>query len=130
MVVAGGVCARVVLTALVVMSVATLVNQLRTLVAHAWESDGEPMSLCAQFIDSVNVPPPGLAPLIWAPVGLRFHALHHLAPRVPYHNLAEAHRRLAASSTPEGIYHLANRGGLGQAIRTLVAKLRGRFSRG
>ena len=33
-------------------------NQVRTLVAHLWENDGEPMSVTAQFLDSVNVPPP------------------------------------------------------------------------
>ena len=34
-------------------------NQVRTLVAHLWENDGEPMSVTAQYLDSVNVPPPG-----------------------------------------------------------------------
>ena len=33
-------------------------NQVRTLVAHLWENDGEPMSVTAQYLDSVNVPPP------------------------------------------------------------------------
>ena len=69
-------------------------NQVRTLVAHLWENDGEPMSVTAQYLDSVNVPPPGTLPALWAPVGLRYHALHHLLPGVPYHNLGEAHRRL------------------------------------
>ncbi|MFL6730026.1 MAG: fatty acid desaturase family protein, partial [Sphingomicrobium sp.] len=30
-------------------------NQVRTLVAHLWENEGEPMSVTAQFLDSVNV---------------------------------------------------------------------------
>ena len=34
-------------------------NQVRTLVAHLWENDGEPMSVTAQFLDSVNVPAAG-----------------------------------------------------------------------
>jgi hypothetical protein len=55
-------------------------NQVRTLVAHLWENDGEPMSVTAQFLDSVNVPPPATLPALWAPVGLRYHALHHLLP--------------------------------------------------
>ncbi|HMO77349.1 MAG TPA: fatty acid desaturase, partial [Sphingopyxis sp.] len=62
-------------------------NQIRTLVAHLWENDGGELTVTAQFLDSVNVPPPGLLPEIWAPVGLRYHALHHLLPGVPYHAL-------------------------------------------
>src|SRR3546814_2906513 len=53
-------------------------NQIRTLVAHLWENDGEVLTVTGQFLDSVNVPPPGLLPELWAPVGLRYHALHHL----------------------------------------------------
>src|SRR3954451_11263568 len=71
-----------------------LVNQVRTLVAHLWENEGEPMSVTAQFLDSVNVPPPATLPVFWAPVGLRYHALNHLLPGLPYHALGEAHRRL------------------------------------
>jgi len=97
-------------TALVILSLTAVLNQLRTLVAHLWENEGEPMTVTAQFLDSVNVPPPGLAAEIWAPVGLRYHALHHLMPSMPYHDLPEAHRRLAArelgtGSTYEGANH-------------------------
>ncbi len=38
------------------------------LVAHLWENDGEPMSVTAQFLDSVNVPPPATLPALWAPL--------------------------------------------------------------
>ena len=72
-----------------------VLNQVRTLVAHLWENDGEPLSVTAQFLDSVNVPPPALLPALWAPVGLRYHAIHHLLPGVPYHNLGKAHRRIS-----------------------------------
>ncbi len=92
-----------------VLSLTAVLNQLRTLVAHLWENEGEAMTVTAQFLDSVNVPPPGLAAEIWAPVGLRYHALHHLMPSMPYHDLAEAHRRLrrelGQGSTYEGANH-------------------------
>jgi len=95
--------------ALAILSLTAVLNQLRTLVAHLWENEGEPMTVTAQFLDSVNVPPPGLAAEIWAPVGLRYHALHHLMPSMPYHDLPEAHRRLARElgngSTYEGANH-------------------------
>jgi fatty acid desaturase len=100
---------RPLLIALTILSLTAVLNQLRTLVAHLWENEGEPMTVTAQFLDSVNVPPPGLAAEIWAPVGLRYHALHHLMPSMPYHDLPEAHRRLArelgTGSTYEGANH-------------------------
>jgi len=98
--------------ALVIVSVAAVLNQLRTLVAHLWENEGETMSVTAQYLDSVNVPPPGTLPALWAPVGLRYHALHHLLPSMPYHSLAEAHRRLSAQLGPEATYARASHAGL------------------
>lgn len=82
------------LVALAVFSLVALLNQLRTLVAHLWENEGEAMTVTAQYLDSVNVPPPAPFSALWAPVGLRYHALHHLIPSMPYHSLGEAHRRL------------------------------------
>ena len=101
------------------------INQVRTLVAHLWENDGEPMSVTAQYLDSVNVPPPGALPYLWAPVGLRFHALHHLLPGLPYHSLGEAHRRIAAAVGADSAFHGANHPGLlvmlGRLIRSTMA---------
>jgi fatty acid desaturase len=95
-----------------VASGVAVLNQIRTLVAHLWENDGEPLNVTAQFLDSVNVPPPALLPALWAPVGLRYHAIHHLLPGVPYHNLGEAHRRLTTALAPDSAYHRANYAGL------------------
>jgi fatty acid desaturase len=89
-------------------SAVALLNQVRTLVAHLWENEGEQMSVTAQYLDSVNVPPPGLLPALWAPVGLRYHALHHLLPSLPYHALGEAHRRLSAVLEEGSPYHKAS----------------------
>ena len=89
-----------------------VINQLRTLVAHLWENEGEAMSVTAQYLDTVNVPPPALLPMLWAPVGLRYHALHHLLPGVPYHNLGEAHRRLSKVLEQGSPYHAASYRGM------------------
>ena len=118
----GGLAARFVLTGVALMALVAIVNQLRTLVAHGWTSDGRPMSIADQFLDSINVPPPGWLPLIWAPVGLRYHALHHLLPAVPYHNLAEAHRRLAQSMPDDSAYHRAQHPGLVAPLKALIGR--------
>ena len=110
---------RPLLIALAVVSVTATLNQLRTLVAHLWENEGEAMTVTAQFLDSVNVPPPGRVAEIWAPVGLRYHALHHLMPSMPYHSLPEAHRRLVRELGEESSYHGANHAGMG----VLVARI-------
>ncbi|MGB7409477.1 MAG: fatty acid desaturase [Pontixanthobacter sp.] len=100
------------LVALAIFSGTAVLNQLRTLVAHLWENEGEPMTVTAQYLDSVNVPPPGVIAEIWAPVGLRYHALHHLMPSMPYHSLPEAHRRLRRELGPESTFEGANHGGM------------------
>ena len=114
--------------AVAVVSASAVLNQVRTLVAHLWENEGEPMSVTAQYLDSVNVPPPGIWAEIWAPVGLRYHALHHLLPSMPYHALAEAHRRLSAAHLePGSTYGRASYPGLSPLVARLArSTLRGR----
>jgi len=107
---------RPLLVALCIISAVAVFNQLRTLVAHLWENDGAQMTVTAQYLDSVNVPPPGIAAELWAPVGLRYHATHHLLPSLPYHALPEAHRRLAAQLGESSTYARAAYPGLWMLI--------------
>ncbi|OJW57025.1 MAG: fatty acid desaturase [Sphingomonadales bacterium 63-6] len=100
------------LVAMAVLSLTAVLNQLRTLVAHLWENEGETMTVTAQYLDSVNVPPPSPWAELWAPVGLRYHATHHLLPSLPYHSLAEANRRLVAKLGTESTYTRANYPGM------------------
>jgi fatty acid desaturase len=122
--IAGVIPWRALAIAAAIFALMTFLNQLRTAVAHRWDNDGEVMAPLDQFLDSVNVPPPALLPFLWAPVGLRYHALHHLMPRLPYHNLGLAHRRLVEALPADHDYRRAEERELFPALRRLLRRMR------
>ena len=109
---------RVPLTWALVAALVLLVNQIRTLGAHRYRGDGAPMDVVDQLLDSVNVEGSWFTEL-WAPVGLRFHGLHHYLPDLPYHSLQEAHRRLMAALPPAAAYRRSVHPGLLSVLREL-----------
>jgi hypothetical protein len=72
--------------------------------AHHYRSNGEPMSHVDQLSDSINLEGVPVVTELFFPLGLRYHALHHLFPSLPYHNLGKAHRRLMAELPVESGY--------------------------
>jgi fatty acid desaturase len=94
-------------------------NSLRTLAAHRYRSAGDPLTATEQFLDSLNYPRRSWLIPLWAPVGLRFHAMHHLFPGIPYHNLAAGHDRIMGM-LPEGSpYHRTAAHGLAASLAEL-----------
>lgn len=73
---------------------ALLMNQMRQLADHHFESEGENLEFTEHIHDSCNYT--SRDPLTWLffPFAIRYHALHHLFPTLPYHNLAAAHAHL------------------------------------
>ena len=101
-----------------VMAIIMVTNSLRTLAAHRYRSDGESMTLDNQLLDSVDVPG-AFWTVIWAPVGLRYHALHHYFPSMPYHNLSIAHRRLIKILPSNAAYCRSIRASLWDSLHSL-----------
>lgn len=91
------------------LAAALFINGIRTLVAHRYANhELKPLSEIEQLSDSLNhVGNPVIGELL-APVGLRFHGLHHLFPTIPYHNLYEAHRRLMKELPDDDPYRAIN----------------------
>jgi fatty acid desaturase len=83
---------RYIVDAYIVVTGVTLVNAVRVLAAHRYRGSGHPMSRLEQVFDSNDFPLPFAE--LWAPVGLRYHAVHHLFPQLPYHALGTARMRL------------------------------------
>jgi fatty acid desaturase len=100
--------------------VVVMLNAIRTLAAHHWRNTGEQMSFVDQLTDSVNYPNWPWINEMWAPLGLRYHALHHLFPSMPYHSLPRAHRLLMQHLPADSPYRLTNSPSLLATLRTLL----------
>jgi fatty acid desaturase len=74
-----------------------------------------------QLRDSIDTPGAVWTEL-WAPVGLRYHALHHYFPGIPYHNLRKAWQRLSATLPPDAVYQSVRSRGLARSLRALYRK--------
>jgi fatty acid desaturase len=109
----------VLVKAILLLGLALGLNWVRNLAAHTYSNRGERMSLADQFSDSINVTGQTWITVLMFPVGLRYHALHHLFPYLPYHNLGKAHARLLAQLPPGSPYEAVNH----QSYFAAVARL-------
>ncbi len=97
-----------------------MLNAIRTVGAHRYRFTGHEVSFVDQLLDSVNYPNNWLLGELWAPVGLRYHALHHLFPSLPYHNLGRAHRRLMEQLPPDSPYRQTISPGLWATVSQIL----------
>ncbi len=98
-----------------------VLNTLRVLGAHEYETDGTPRDREAQLRDSIDTPG-GPWTELWAPVGLRYHALHHYFPGIPYHNLGRAYRRLVSMLPDNSPYRESTNPSLVRSLTELYLK--------
>ncbi|HUK35330.1 MAG TPA: fatty acid desaturase, partial [Vicinamibacterales bacterium] len=116
-----------------VSGVASGVNSMRTLAAHRYDHDHDELSMNEQLLDSCTISPSSLRERVAgriangfrtlvAPVGLRYHALHHWIPSLPYHNLGRAHRLLVVALTPDAPYGRTIEPGFTPVLRDLLRR--------
>jgi fatty acid desaturase len=114
-----------------VSAAASAINSARTLAAHRYDNDHDELSMNEQLLDSCTISPstlPGRLAAhggnafrtLIAPVGLRYHALHHWIPSLPYHNLGRAHRLLVTALTPDAPYAKTIERGFTPVLRDLL----------
>jgi fatty acid desaturase len=103
------------------LAVATvLLNQLRQLADHHFEGDGSRVDMEAHILDSCNFTSNDPLTLIFFPFSIRYHALHHLFPSLPYHNLKPAHEHLVKVLPPDSPYFSLDRPGWWSVARRTI----------
>jgi fatty acid desaturase len=124
-------------------AIASGVNAARTLAAHRYDHDEQAsaeLSMNEQLLDSCTIATsPSARPqasalinaarALVAPVGLRYHALHHWIPSLPYHNLGRAHRLLVSVLSASALYSATIEHGFTPALRDLVHRAGSRHGR-
>ena len=103
----------------IIVIVATL-NYIRQLGAHRYLGEGEQMTYREQMLDSTTIATNPISGELWAPLGMRYHALHHLLPSLPYHSMGTAHRRLMSRLPEDSPYRLTIRPSLWAAIADVI----------
>lgn len=105
------------------LAVATvMLNQMRQLADHHFDGDGGRVDMESHILDSCNFTRNDPLTLLFFPFSIRFHALHHLFPSMPYHRLAAAHAHLVATLPSDSPYLSLDRPGWWSvARRTLFA---------
>ena len=112
---------------LAVLGVVSFANTMRVLGAHEYESDGSPRDRHGQLVDSIDTPG-GPWTELWAPVGLRYHALHHYFPGIPYHNLGIAYERILATAPGATTYRESTSPSLRRSLRSLYDRAKAKGS--
>jgi fatty acid desaturase len=120
---------------LIVTGVVSTINAVRTLAAHRYDHDeGVELSDVTQLLDTCTLAPEGgirgwtgtAWRVLCAPVGLRYHALHHWIPSLPYHNLGRAHRLLVSTLTGDAPYIATQHRAIAPLVADLIRRARNR----
>jgi len=97
-----------------------LLNQMRLLADHHLDGDGNRLDVESHILDSCNFTRNDPLTLLFFPFSIRYHALHHLFPSLPYHNLGRAHAHLVASLPGDSPYLSLDRPGWWSVARRTI----------
>ena len=98
-----------------------ILNQMRLLADHHYEADGSKMSFSEHLLDSCNYSGRDFFTWLFFPFSIRYHALHHLFPSMPYHNLEAANVYLMKNLPPDSPYRLLDQPGWFSVARRTVS---------
>ncbi|MGK7957768.1 MAG: fatty acid desaturase [Crocosphaera sp.] len=99
-----------------------VLNFYRVLLEHGFDGWSEsPLTLEEQILDSYTYPRGGWRQLIFAP-GARYHALHHIFPTIPYHNLPIGHEILKENLPESDLYLQTEKIGCIHTMKELFQK--------
>lgn len=84
----------------IMIVIASALNMYRAKFNHKYFNEGQTMSDLRHMLDCITIEGSWVSEL-WAPLGLRFHTLHHVVQDIPYYNLKAAHKKLMLE-LPEG----------------------------
>lgn len=87
-----------------------LINMTRQLADHHFDSEGSIADFEAHVVDSCNFTSGDPVTRLFFPFAIRYHALHHLFPSLPYHNLAAAHEYLLQELPSDSPYRKLDQG--------------------
>jgi fatty acid desaturase len=99
---------------------ALVLNQMRLMGDHHFESDGGKIDLSDHILDSCNYTSYDPMTCVLFPFSIRYHALHHIFPTLPYHNLAAAHKHLSRELPDDSPYHGLDQGNWWSVARTTI----------
>ncbi len=108
----------------ILSTIGVALNWVRNLAGHRFRSDGRPMSFPDQIAESINITGSPWLNEWQFPVGMRYHALHHMLPGLPYHNMREAHRRLLQHLPTNAPYRHCGYPNLAAVYRELFSAIR------
>lgn len=80
-----------------------LINFYRVALNHRYFTEFDQTTHKGQVLDSVTLPLTIFNAMFY-PLGLGYHALHHMFPQIPYHNMGKVHNYLMENLPPDHPY--------------------------